>query len=106
MADQVMSLRQAAELAQDEERLLDILNTPNPSAPMIIATRRDVGENVLRTVAKQSRPAVLLHLIDSNADRLPSDVLQRLAGHFSQEVRNKAQAELRRRNVSTQQEVQ
>lgn len=106
MANQVMPLAEAAHTVQEEDRLLTLLNVPNPTVPMIVAGRRDISDDVMRQLAKRTRPSVRLRLIETNADRLPTDVLETLLNDMVGDIRVAAKAEFRRRNKPQQGEVQ
>lgn len=105
MANQIMPLAEAAQIVEDESRLLTLLKTPNPTVPMILAARRDIGEDIMRQLAKRPRPVVRRRLMQVNADRLPVDVLESLMNDTDGDICVAAKAEFRRRSKLQQGET-
>ena len=97
MAEQIMSLTRAAQVYVDEEQLLSLLDTPNPTVPMIIASRRDITPAIIRKLAER-RSVVRWRLLEMNADQLPTDVLNLFTSDLNPRVRSGALAELASRN--------
>ena len=96
MDDAVMPLTEAAQVYENEEQLLDLLDRPNPTVPMIIASRRDITPAIIRKLAEW-RSNVRWRLLEINADQLPTDVLNLLKSDVNPSVRSAARAELARR---------
>lgn len=96
MGNQVMAIADAAEKVTDEETLLDMLNTPNRRVPILLAERRDIGEEVLTALACHSRPDVRHHVLTYNGDRLPLRIVNELLNDKQEFVRKKAESVLTR----------
>mgnify|MGYP006431652079 CR=1 FL=1 len=96
MAEEIMPLTQAAKLYEDEEQLLNLLDKQNPTVPMIVASRRDITQPIMRKLAER-RSNVRWRLLEVNADQLPTDVLDLLTSDLNPDVRSGAHSELARR---------
>ena len=98
MAEEIMPLTRAAKVYEDEEQLLNLLDRPNPTVPMIVASRRDITPAIMRKLAER-RSNVRCRLLEVNSDKLPTDVLNLLISDLNPDVRSGALSELARRGM-------
>ena len=91
----------ARDNATPTQELKKILAFNHPSAPLHIAARDDLDEDLMQMLAQHQRPNVRLKLLEKNGDDLPEGILTKLTEDKVENVRDMAEATLKARKKKT-----
>lgn len=90
MAGQIMPIATRAQHETDEQVLLNLLNIPNPTVPMLMAERQDLSEAVLSELANHRRADVRLKVLHHNGGNFPLSTVMEMLNDIHPDVRNEA----------------